>query len=92
MSAPSLQERIGSVFVRHLHIQPPDPDLDLIDNSTVDSVTFVELIAALEQEFSMRIPLDAVDLDHFRSIASIAEFIRTQPSKDEVCLGSYSRV
>ena len=88
----TVEQRIADIFVRHLHIQPPPPDLDLIDSGTIDSVTFVELIANLEQEFSIRIPLDDLDLNHFRSIASIHEFVRTQLPKTEVPFGSYSRV
>jgi acyl carrier protein len=92
MTATVLQERIDNIFIRHLHIRPPAPDLDLIESGTIDSVTFVELISHLEQEFSIRIPLDDLDLDHFRSITSIGEFIRTQLPKAEVPLGPNSRI
>ena len=92
MTATSLQDRIGNVFVQHLHIQPPSPDKDLIESGTIDSLTFVELLAHLEQEFSIRIPLDDIDLNQFRSIARIGEFIRTKVPKSEVPCGSYSTV
>jgi methoxymalonate biosynthesis acyl carrier protein len=92
MTATSLQDRIGNVFVQHLHIQPPSPDKDLIESGTIDSLTFVELLARLEQEFSIRIPLDDIDLNQFRSIARIGEFIRTKVPKSEVPRGSYSTV
>jgi methoxymalonate biosynthesis acyl carrier protein len=92
MTATSLQDRIGKVFVQHLHIQPPSPDKDLIESGTIDSLTFVELLARLEQEFSIRIPLDDIDLNQFRSIARIGEFIRTKVPKSEVPCGSYSTV
>ena len=92
MTATSLQDRIRNIFVQHLHIKPPSPDRDLIASGTIDSLTFVELIAHLEQEFGIRIPLDDLDLDHFRSICHIGEFIQTRLSKSEVPRGSYSRV
>jgi acyl carrier protein len=88
----TLQDKIGNVFLNHLHIQPPPPDTDLIDSGAIDSLTFVELIARLEEEFSIRIPLDDLDLTHFRSIARIDEFVRTRLQKSEVCLGSHSTV
>jgi acyl carrier protein len=88
MSASSLQDRIGNVFVQHLHIQPPSPDKDLIESGIIDSLTFVELLARLEQEFSIRIPLDDLDLNQFRSIARINEFVRGKTSRSEVALGS----
>jgi len=92
MTATDLQDRIGSVFVRHLHIERPDRDRDLIESGMIDSLTLVELIANLEQEFTVRIPLDDLDLNQFRSIAHIAEFIGTLIQKSEVPVGTHSRV
>jgi acyl carrier protein len=92
MTATSLQDRIGNIFVQHLHIELPLPDRDLIESGTIDSLTFVDLIANLEQEFSIHIPLDDVDLDHFRSIVQIGQYIQTRLPESEVPLGSYSRV
>jgi len=90
MKATALQNRIGNVFVQHLHIQPPSPDTDLIETGTIDSLTLVDLLAHLEQEFSIHIPLGDLDLNHFRSIARISEFVQTTLPKSEVSLGSYS--
>jgi acyl carrier protein len=56
----ALQDKICAVFVQHLHVQPPSPSKDLIESGMIDSLTLVELIARLEQEFSIRIPLDDV--------------------------------
>jgi acyl carrier protein len=92
MPARALRDRIGDVFVRHLQIQPPSPDTDLMDTGIIDSLTFVELIARLEQEFSIRIPLCDVDLNDFRSIARIGEFIRHRLPDSEARVESYSRV
>ena len=92
MTAAILNDRISNIFVQQLHIEPPSPDADLLENGTIDSLTLVDLLAHLEQEFSISIPLKDVDLSHFRSIAGIAEFIRTQLQKSGVALGSHSRV
>ena len=92
MTAASLQDRIGNIFVRHLHMELPPPECDLIESGMIDSLTFVELIAHLEQEFSIRIPLGDLDPGLFRSIAYIGKFIQTQLPKSEVILGSYSQV
>jgi acyl carrier protein len=73
-------------------MQPPSPDKDLIESGTIDSLTFVELLTRLEQEFSIRIPLDDLDLDQFRSIARISDFIQTKLPTSEVQLESYSSV
>ena len=92
MTAASLHDRISNIFIEHLHIQPPSPDIDLIEKGMIDSLTLVDLLAHLEQEFSIRIPLNELDLNHFRSIARISEFIQTQISDAGVSIASYSRV
>ena len=92
MTAAVLHDRIGNIFIRHLHIQPPTPDTDLFEKGTIDSLTLVDLLAHLEQEFSIRIPLNDLDLSHFRSIARIGDFIQAQLPKCEVSSGSYSGV
>ena len=80
MTANLLQDRIRNVFVQQLHLEPPSLDKDLLETGTIDSLTFVELLSRLEQEFSIRIPLDDLDLNQFRSIARIGEFIGTRLS------------
>jgi acyl carrier protein len=90
MTAAVLHDRISNIFVEHLHIQPPSPDTDLIEKGMIDSLSLVDLLAHLEQEFAIRIPLNEVDLNHFRSIARIGEFIRTQLPEAGVSIASYS--
>lgn len=92
MTATALHNRIAKLFARHLHIQPPPCDTDLIESGTIDSLTFVELLAHLEQEFSIQIRLDSLDLNQFRSIARIGEFIQTRLPQSEVSVGTRSRI
>jgi acyl carrier protein len=61
-------------------MQAPSLDKDLLESGTIDSLSFVELLSCLEQEFSIRISLDDLDLNQFRSIARIGEFIGTRLS------------
>jgi methoxymalonate biosynthesis acyl carrier protein len=82
MTANSLQDRIRNVFVQHLHMEPPSLDKDLLETGIIDSLTFVELLSRLEQEFSIRISLDDLDLNQFRSIALIGKFIGTRLSTE----------
>ena len=91
MTVTPLADRIGDIFVRHLHIEHPPLDHDLIESGTVDSLTLVELIAHLEQEFSIQISLGDLDLEHFRSIRHIEGFIEKLLSESEVSL-AHSRV
>jgi acyl carrier protein len=46
-----------------------------VEEGILDSLAFVELLVCLEQEFAVQVPMDSVEIDNFRSIAKIAEFV-----------------
>jgi acyl carrier protein len=75
MSELTLEERIAKVFEQNLNLVVPSVDTDLFETGSLDSLSFVELLVHLEREYKINIPLQDIELDNFRSIASIAEFI-----------------
>jgi acyl carrier protein len=70
-----LQNRLIQFFRDKLEIDVPSPETDLIDTGLMDSLVFVELLFQLEREWGVTISMDILDLDQFRSIASIVSFI-----------------
>ncbi len=73
-----LANQISALFSERLHLQVPSLDTDLIDTGLVDSLTFVEFLAQLEQEFGVQVSLEDLEIDHFRTIARIAAFVATK--------------
>lgn len=67
--------RVGAIIVERLHIEVEGDDVDLFDTGLIDSLTFVDLLMALEQEFGVSAGVDDLDLDNFRTIAQIASFV-----------------
>ena len=53
----------------------PDAETDLLDAGLIDSLALVTLIVAFEDTFGVQLPLDGFDIDRFRSVASIADFL-----------------
>jgi methoxymalonate biosynthesis acyl carrier protein len=74
----TLTQQISALFREKLHLQVPSPDTDLIDTGLVDSLTFVEFLAQLEQEFGVHLSLDDLELDRFRTVTRIAAFVATK--------------
>jgi methoxymalonate biosynthesis acyl carrier protein len=70
-----LIRRLERVVKDNLGIEIPAPDVDLIENGLIDSLAFVELLLLIEREFGTPIDLEAVEIDDFRSLASIAAFL-----------------
>ena len=77
-----LRERIADVFSSALNIDVPSVDTDLFDSGALDSMAFVELLFHLEREFGIKTSVDDLEMENFRSIARIAEFViaRGSPS------------
>lgn len=67
--------RIEQFLSVHLHLDIPSADVDLFETGAFDSLTFVELLLHLEREYGIRVSLDELELDHFRTIRRIAQFV-----------------
>jgi acyl carrier protein len=70
-----LRERIAGVFSGALHLDVPAFDTDLFDSGVLDSLAFVELLLQLEREFGVTTSVDDLEVENFRSINSIADFV-----------------
>ena len=64
-----------------VHVEAPSADTDLMESGLLDSLTLVELMSSLEEQFGISISFDEVEIDNFRSARRIAEFVnrRTRP-------------
>lgn len=76
----SICDRVTKLFSEKMHLDIPSVDADLFASGALDSLAFVELLLHLEQEFGIRVPLEELELDYFRSISRIAEFIEGHAS------------
>ncbi len=74
-SRKGLLDGIQSVLHDHLHVIVDSPDVDLLESGLVDSIGMVELILHLEERFDVSLPMDALEIDDFRSIRRIADLI-----------------
>lgn len=89
----TVENRIQNIVCNLLQVEVPTADQDLFDSGVLDSLSFVDMLVALEEEFSVRIPLDRVDLSDFRSITRIAAYVSAQCSlTKEVTVGRHSAV
>lgn len=63
-----LSDRIG--------VEVTAADDDLIESGQLDSLALVMLISAIEETFLCELPLDDFDIDRFRSVERIVEFLQ----------------
>ena len=74
-SADTLHERITCLFANEMSLEIPSVDMNLFDSGVLDSLAFEQLLLHLEREFGVTTSVDDLEIDHFRSIAHIAEFV-----------------
>jgi acyl carrier protein len=71
----AIQEKVTSLFAKKLNLVVASVETDLIETGMLDSLALVELLAQLEESFDVSISTDDLEIENFRSIASIAGFV-----------------
>jgi D-alanine--poly(phosphoribitol) ligase subunit 2 len=70
-----IARRIATLIHDTLAVEVPAHDTDLVESGALDSLGLVSLIAEIEQEFGIELPLDDFDIDEFRSVERMAAFV-----------------
>ena len=76
--ASPLDNRVARLFEETLHLELPSADTDLFETGVLDSMAFVELLHQLEQQFGITVPFEDLELDNFRTIEKIEEFVASR--------------
>jgi acyl carrier protein len=82
----SIQDRINKLLSEKIHVEAPSVETDLMESGLLDSLSLVEMMTGLEEEFGIKISFDEIDLDNFRSVARIAEFVSQRSEVKEMAL------
>ena len=77
-SSETLQSEVFALFRDKMNRQIADADFDLVESGILDSLAFVELLALLEAELGATIEFENLEIEDFRTIASISDFIWRQ--------------
>ncbi len=72
----AVESQVLGIFAERLNLEVPSIDTDLIENALMDSMIFVDLVLAVEEEFQVTIALDDLEVELFRTVGSISELIR----------------
>jgi D-alanine--poly(phosphoribitol) ligase subunit 2 len=79
----TIENEVAKIFSLKLHVEVPSYDYDLLETGVLDSLQFVELLFQLEQQFEVRISVEEIDLENFRTIKSITVMLAGQNGKSE---------
>lgn len=73
-SVEGLEGRVLDIMAEGLGV-PVGPEVDVIQRGLMDSLNFVDLLVRLEEAFGVRIDVEDVELDDFRTARSIADYL-----------------
>jgi acyl carrier protein len=68
-------QKLTELFAKKLNLEVSSVDTDLVETGLLDSLALIELLAQLEETFDVSVSTDDLELENFRSIASIAGFV-----------------
>jgi acyl carrier protein len=72
---PGVAERVRRVFREALTTEVSSDEADLIESGLLDSLALVELLFAIEREFSVSFALEEFEIESFRTVRTISEAI-----------------
>lgn len=71
----ALQAALFRLIAEKLHVEVASPEADLIEIGVLDSLAFVTLIAHIEEDFGVTVPMDDFDVENFRSVARMTAYL-----------------
>ena len=83
MSVVDTQQRLLQLFRDRLQIEVTDASTDLVAEGLLDSLVFIDLIMLLEGEFQAEISIADIDIEQFRSVGQIVEYLGLGGSQSE---------
>ncbi len=73
-----MEERIIEIIIKLTKFTKlkENKDIDLLENEILDSLAFLELITALEEEFNVEVQPTQVNPNTWRSVEKITELVK----------------
>lgn len=76
MSEPlDTQQVVERVLRDDLHLEVTDPEFDLVESGLLDSMALIDLVHRLEQVVGVRLDLETLDLEDWRSVRRITSLL-----------------
>jgi len=70
-----IKSAVCDYILEHVNIESLDYDDDIFEEGLVNSLFAIELMVFLEKTFSIKITMEDLDMEHFKSINSIYDFV-----------------
>ncbi len=75
------QDIIRSYILENISIPALDDDFDIFEAGIVNSLFAIELMTFLEKAFNIKVTMDDLDMENFKSVNATSQFVQR---KEEV--------
>lgn len=70
------QDIIRGYIMENVSLEKLDDDFDIFEAGTVNSLFAIELMTFLEKAFNIKVTMDDLDMDNFKSVNATGHFVR----------------
>ncbi len=77
-TAQDIIDQLLNVLPEELNVSIPSAETDLLSEEILDSVALVNLMFLIERHWGVKVTPEKMDLEHFRTVRSMAAFIETE--------------
>jgi D-alanine--poly(phosphoribitol) ligase subunit 2 len=71
----TLLSQLATIFADVTGSDPPDPEVDLLEDGVLDSLALVGLLFAIEQQLGVVVPAEKLEVERFRTLARLGELV-----------------
>jgi acyl carrier protein len=75
MEANAVRKKINDYILQNTTLDSLDYDLDIFDEGLVSSLFAIELMTFLEKNFALKVTMEDLDMENFKSVNRITQFI-----------------
>jgi len=72
----SPQEIIRGYILENISVEAFDDDFDIFEAGIVNSLFAIELMTFLEKTFGIKVTMDDLDMENFKSVNASSDFVR----------------
>ena len=72
----SSQDIIRSYLLENISLEELDDDFDIFEAGVVNSLFAIELMTFLEKTFGIKVTMDDLDMENFKSVNASSDFVQ----------------
>jgi len=82
MECKAIAEKINGYILESVNMDSIEYDMDIFEEGLVSSLFAIELMTFLEKNFEIKITTNDLDMNNYKSINSITEFVCKKKAGD----------